>query len=204
MNPRESHFSPKLDDMPESDPQNQGENTGGENPSKPDAENKASLASLKEQLEAAAVERDENKNKWLRAEAELDNYRKRVHREAEELRKYQVLPLARELLPGLDNLGRALRAAETSKNIDDLLLGVNMVAKQLEDILSRHSVKPIDALGEPFDPNLHEALGQVPSPDYPPMTVAQELEKGYTLYDRVVRPTKVLVSSGPPEGLPAE
>src|SRR5688572_2571109 len=116
--------------MPESDPQNQGEPTGGENPSKPDAEIKTTLASLKEQLEAAALERDENKNKWLRAEAELDNYRKRVHREAEELRKYQVLPLARELLPGLDNLGRALRAAETSKNIDDLLLGVNMVAKQ--------------------------------------------------------------------------
>ena len=167
-------------------------------------ENPASLASLREQLEAATLERDENRNKWLRAEAELDNYRKRVQREAEELRKYQILPLASELLPGLDNLGRAIAAAETSKNIEDLLTGVSMVARQLEDILSRHAVKPIDAQGQPFDPNLHEALGQVPSADFPAMTVVQELEKGYTLHDRVVRPTKVFISSGPPEGLPAE
>jgi molecular chaperone GrpE len=188
------------DNMPESDPQNQG----GENASQPDAEKKATLASLQDQLEAAIAERDENRNKWLRAEAELDNYRKRVQREAEELRKYQVLSLARELLPGLDNLGRALAAAQSSKNIDDLLQGVSMVAKQFDDILSRHSVKPIEAVGKPFDPNLHEALGQVHSAEYPVMTVAQELEKGYTLHDRVVRPTKVFISSGPPDGLPGE
>lgn len=191
------------DNMPESDPKNQGDSTGGESAPKSDAELNAGIAFLKDQLEAALAERDESKNKWLRAEAELDNYRKRVQREAEELRKYQVLPLARELLPGLDNLGRALAAAETSKNMDDLLKGVSMVAKQLEDILSRHSIKPIEAQGQPFDPNLHEALGQVPS-ELPAMTVAQELEKGYILYDRVVRPTKVFISSGPPQGLPGE
>jgi molecular chaperone GrpE len=191
------------DNMPEFDPQNQGGQDSGENAARPEAEKAASIASLKDQLEAAIGERDENRNKWLRAEAELDNYRKRVQKEAEEFRKYQVLSLAREILPGLDNLGRALAAAESSKNIEDLLQGVSMVARQFEDILNRHSIKPIEALGKPFDPNLHEALGQVPS-EYPATTVAQELEKGYTLHDRVVRPTKVFISSGPPEGLPGE
>jgi molecular chaperone GrpE len=110
--------------------------------------------------------------------------------------------LARELLPVLDNLKRALAAAETSKNVEDLLQGVSMVAKQLEDMLTRHSLEAIESMGKPFDPNLHEALGQVPSADHPPMTVIQELERGYTLHDRVVRPTKVIVSTGPPENTP--
>jgi molecular chaperone GrpE len=83
--------------------------------------------------------------------------------------------------------------------VEDLLTGVSMVARQLEDILVRNSVQPIEALGQPFDPNLHEALGQMPSTDYPAMTVMQELERGYTLHDRVVRPSKVMISSGPPE-----
>jgi molecular chaperone GrpE len=190
MSAKENH--PNSDETPNPAAQDQG--------SPP--ENPASIASLKEQLEAATSERDENRNKWLRAEAELDNYRKRVQREAEELRKYQVLPLVRDLLPGLDNLGRAIAAAETSKNIDDLLTGVGMVAKQFEDILSRYAIKPIEAQGQSFDPNLHEALGQVPSSEYPAMTIVQELERGYTLHDRVVRPTKVIISSGPPDGLP--
>jgi molecular chaperone GrpE len=183
------------DDMSEPAPEEQNEDTGAENAPQP---NSMKDASLKEQMEAAIAERDENRNKWLRTEAELDNYRKRVQREAEENRRYQALPLARELLPALDNLGRALSAAETSKNVDDLLQGVQMVARQLEDVLRRHSIEPIEAVGQPFDPNLHEALQQVPSAEHPPMMVVQELERGYTLHDRVVRPTKVIVSSGPP------
>jgi molecular chaperone GrpE len=199
MSATESNINPKPDDMPESARDEHGEQTDAESSPQPEAANQTGNASLKEQLEAAIAERDENRNKWLRTEAELDNYRKRVQREAEELRRYQALPLARELLPGLDNLGRALAAAETSKNVEDLLTGVSMVARQLEDILVRNSVEPIEALGQPFDPNLHEALGQMPSSDYPAMTVVQELERGYTLHDRVVRPSKVMISSGPPE-----
>jgi molecular chaperone GrpE len=199
MSVTESNINPKPDDMPESARDEHGEQTDAESSPQPEAANQTGNASLKEQLEAAIAERDENRNKWLRTEAELDNYRKRVQREAEELRRYQALPLARELLPGLDNLGRALAAAETSKNVEDLLTGVSMVARQLEDILVRNSVEPIEALGQPFDPNLHEALGQMPSSDYPAMTVVQELERGYTLHDRVVRPSKVMISSGPPE-----
>ena len=193
MSKTEFNQNPESDETPESDAPEQVE-------TRPDSESSDERnPSFNDQFEAAISERDENRNKWLRTEAELDNYRKRVQREAEELRRYQALPLARELLPGLDNLRRALAAAESSKNIEDLLQGVRMVAKQFEDILSRHAVQPIEAVGEPFDPNLHEALQQIPSKEYPAMTVVEELERGYTLHDRVVRPSKVIVSSGPPE-----
>ncbi len=160
------------------------------------------VTSLKEQLEAAIAERDDLKNKWLRTEAELDNYRKRVQREMAEVYKYQVLPLTKELLPGMDNLGRAVAAAETSQNVEDVIKGVGMVAKQFDDILSKFGVVPIEAMGKAFDPNLHEALQQFPSADHPPMTILQEVERGYTLHDRVVRPSKVIISSLPPEPKP--
>lgn len=204
MNSTESNINPKPDDMPESAPEDHNEQeqtSDGEATSQPeDAKTEeAPNPSLKEQLEAAVAERDENRNKWLRSEADLDNYRKRVQREAEDLRKYQALSFVRDLLPGLDNLQRALAAAETSKNLDDLLKGLNMVAQQFEGILSQHSVQPIEAVGEPFDPNLHEAVQQIPSAEHPAMTVVQDLERGYVLHDRVVRPSKVIVSSGPPE-----
>src|SRR5277367_1401373 len=102
-------------------------------PSGSDAENDATAnLSLREQLEAARAERDTNYNLYLRAQAELQNYRKRAQKEADELRVYQSLPLARDLLPALDNLHRALAAAEATKNIDQLLEGIRMVVKQLE------------------------------------------------------------------------
>jgi molecular chaperone GrpE len=155
-------------------------------------------ASLREQLEAARAERDANRDKWLRAEAELDNYRKRVQREAEETRKYQALFLVRDLLPGLDNLKRAVDAAAKSQNVEELVKGVSMVAQQIESLLAAHGVEKIEALGRPFDPNLHEAVMQVPSAEYPAMTVVADYESGYRLHDRVVRPSKVAVSGGPP------
>jgi molecular chaperone GrpE len=116
----------------------------------------------------------------------------------EQSRQYQALPLARDLLPVLDNLRRALGAAEAAGNAAELVEGVNMVVKQFEDVLARHLVVPIEAVGQPFDAHLHEAVQQVPSPDHPPMTVVAEVERGYLLHDRVVRPAKVIVSSGPP------
>lgn len=155
--------------------------------------------SLREQLEAVRAERDANYNSYLRSEAELQNYRKRVQKEADELRLYQALPLARDLIPALDNLYRALSAAETSKNVDELVQGVRLVAKQIETALSRHHVVPIEAVGKPFDPNLHQAIQQIPTGDHPPLTVIQEAERGFTLKDRVVRPASVIVAQAPPE-----
>ena len=157
------------------------------------------LASLQEQLEATRSERDENYNLALRTQAELENYRKRVSREREEDARYRSLPLAKDLLPVLDNLRRAVQAANQTGNADDLIRGVEMVLKQYEDVLALHQVKPIAAEGETFDPNVHEALTQVPTTDKEPMTILQEVERGYTLHDRVLRPSKVIVAMALPQ-----
>jgi molecular chaperone GrpE len=161
-----------------------------------DGEATASI-SLMDQLEAARAERDANYDLYLRSQAELQNYRKRAQKEAEEMRQYQALPIARDLLPAFDNLHRALAAAEGSGNVKDLVNGVKLVAKQIEAALGRHDIVPIDSAGKPFDPNLHQAIQQVPTDEHPPMTVVQEVERGFTLKDRVVRPSTVIVSTAP-------
>ena len=112
----------------------------------------------------------------------------------------QALALIRDLLPALDNLTRAIDAADGPQHdADGLIEGVKMVKQQLHDTLARHSVVDIESVGQPFDPNLHEAIGHLPSSEQPAMTVLEEVEQGYKLHDRVVRPSKVIVSSGPPE-----
>ncbi|MBT6157470.1 MAG: nucleotide exchange factor GrpE [Planctomycetaceae bacterium] len=154
---------------------------------------------LEEQLAACRNESQEHYDQMLRARAELENVRKRAQKEQQEIRQFQSMSMIRDLLPTLDNLGRAIEAAGSSDSVDGLLQGVEMVRKQLADALARYSVKPIESVGKPFDPNLHEAVQQLPSADYPAMTVLQEVERGYTLHDRVVRPSKVIVSSEPPQ-----
>lgn len=149
---------------------------------------------LAEQLQAALAERDQYKDKWARAMADLDNFRKRIYREMDDERKYQSVPLLKSLLPVFDGLDRAVFAASQSKNFDDLLNGVQMTIKQIETALASQGAKPIVAVGQSFDPNLHEAISQAPSTDHPPMTVLQDVERGYTLHDRVIRPSKVIVT----------
>ena len=139
------------------------------------------------------------RDKYLRSQAEFDNYRKRTQKESEQARKYQALNLIRDLLPVVDNLQRALAAAETSDQISDLIAGVQIVSNQILKVLGRYHAKPIQAAGQPFDPNLHEAIQQLPDSDVPAQNVSQEVEQGYLLHDRVIRPSKVIVSSGPPE-----
>jgi molecular chaperone GrpE len=151
----------------------------------------------KEQLQAAITDRDKYKDHWARAMADLDNFRKRVYREMEDDRKFQSVPMLKSILPVFDGLDRAVFAAAQAKNFDDLLNGVLMTIKQFETALAGHGAKPIVAQGQPFDPNLHEAISQVPSTEYPPMTVLNDVERGYTLHDRVIRPSKVIVSVAP-------
>lgn len=160
----------------------------------------ADSPTLAEQLQAAMADRDQYKDKWARAMADLDNFRKRIYREMEDERKYQSLPLLKALLPVFDGLDRAVFAASQSKNFEDLLNGVQMTIKQIETALAGQGAKPIVAQGQPFDPHLHEAISQAPSADLPPMTVMNDVERGYTLQDRVIRPSKVIVSIAPPAG----
>ena len=149
---------------------------------------------LEEQLNAALVERDQFKDKWARALADLENYRRRVQREMEEDRKYAAMPMLKSLLPAFDGFDRALQAASISKNTDELVKGIQLTVKQLETALNGFGAKSIPAVGLPFDPNMHEAISQMPSAEHPPMTVLHDVERGYMLHDRVVRPSKVIVA----------
>jgi len=147
------------------------------------------------ELAALREERDDFKDQALRARAEFDNYRKRMARESERIRKTAAEGLMRSLLPILDNLERALSHVEDKS--DGLALGVEMVVKQFADVLGGQGLEPIPAKGEPFDPNVHEALTHQPSDEYPADTVMEEFQRGYRLGDFVLRPTQVVVSSGP-------
>jgi len=144
-------------------------------------------------------ERDQYFEQWKRTQAELDNFRKRAQREMELAVRYSDVGLIRDLLPALDNLTRSVQAAEQTGNVEELLQGLQMILSQFDQVLVSHSATPIKTVGEPFDPNLHEALQQIPTSEHPPMTVLQEIERGYLLHDRVIRPGKVLVASAPPQ-----
>jgi len=136
----------------------------------------------------------------LRCQAELENFRKRIHRQMEDERKYASMPLLRDLLPVVDNLQRALAAAESAKNTSGLLEGVQLVSQQLNTVLEKHHCTAIDAKGKLFDPHLHEAIALYPSEDQPQGTILEVTQVGYQLHDRVARHSQVLVSSGPPQG----
>lgn len=133
----------------------------------------------------------------LRSHAELENFRKRSQRELVEERRYAVVPLVRDLLPVVDNLERAMEAAQKSPDSSGLLEGVKMVASQLESVLKQHQCVRIETVGTPFDPNLHQALAQEPSDQYPAGTISRAPQSGYKLHDRVIRPAQVFVSTGP-------
>jgi molecular chaperone GrpE len=149
------------------------------------------------ELEKLRADLNEAGDRVLRAQAELENFRKRARREMEDERRYANLPLLRDLLPVVDNIGRAIAAAEKSQNGGTLLDGFKMVFQALEGTLARHDCKRIEALHQPFDPAFHEAISQQPSPDYPPHTVIMVVQEGYTLHERVVRPAQVIVSTTP-------
>ncbi len=152
---------------------------------------------LEAALKAAIAERDAMKDQALRFRAELDNYRKRTAREIERIRKSAAEGVVRDLLPVLDHLELALQHSVDSA--EGLAEGVSMVAKQFIEVLSRHGIKPIEALGAPFDPNVHEAVMQRDDPNAPEHTVIAEFQKGYLLGGQVLRPSKVVVSVGGPE-----
>jgi len=178
------------------------EATGGQTTGQ-EAEAAPAVDELSQQLQQALAERDAHHERWQRTLADWDNFRKRAAKEAEQERLYSLMPLIRDLLPGLDNLQRALQAAEQGGDIEQLVQGVQMVFQQFHDVLAKYHIEVIPAVGQPFDPNLHEAVQQMPSNEHPPMTVLHEVERGYRLHDRIVRPSKVIVSSAAPQA-PAE
>jgi len=148
-----------------------------------------------EKLRARAQERDQFLDLLKRTQADFDNYQKRNKREWEQERRYLHGDFAKGLLPVIDNLTRAVAAAQAAGEKGPLVQGVGMVQSQLLDLLRRQGVKPIDAVGQPFDPNLHQAVMQRPDPNSPPNTVLEVLEQGFMIHDRVLRPASVVVST---------
>ncbi|TMA18311.1 MAG: nucleotide exchange factor GrpE [Deltaproteobacteria bacterium] len=128
----------------------------------------------------------------LRTAAEFDNFRKRVQKEKDDLRKFAVESLLKDFLPVADNLERALDHAE-EHDLRQVIEGVRLVQKMLADSLGKHGIVAFSAVGQPFDPNVHEALMQEDS-DKPPGTVVSEMARGYKLHDRLVRPAAVVVA----------
>jgi molecular chaperone GrpE len=154
---------------------------------KPQAAGDDPAAKLRAELQAA-------KDRELRCHAELDNYRKRAARELEDRLRYANMSLLRDLLPVLDNVERAIEAAEKNADGAALLDGFKMVHQQLDEALKKHHCQRIEALHAPFDPNVHHAVMQQPSADHPANTVLMVTQNGYQLHDRVVRPSQVIVS----------
>jgi molecular chaperone GrpE len=160
-----------------------------------DSDLRAQVQSLQADLAAA-------EGRVLRAHAELENYRKRANRHLEDEKKYAPLPLLRDLLPVVDNLERAIQSADQEGGSARMLEGVKMVSQLLAMVLERHHCRQIEAQGAVFDPHVHEAIAQLPSEQVPPGTVIEVAQNGYQLYDRVVRPSQVVVSGRPAAARP--
>jgi len=156
------------------------------------------LEKLQVQLEEKTKEAEEKTDQWLRLRAELENFKKRVQKEKSDLIKFGNESLLKAMLPTLDNLARAIDHGRSAKENSSLLEGVEITQKQLFSILEKFGVKPIQAVGEIFDPEKHEAISQQES-DQEPSRVIAEVEKGYFFHDRLLRPAKVIVSKAKAE-----
>jgi molecular chaperone GrpE len=151
----------------------------------------ARLAALEAQLAATDKEKKDNWEKYLRAVADLENYRKRTKRDIDDAKSEAKTKVLKEILPVVDNLERAL--AHEGADAGAVLEGVRLVQRQFLTALERLEVTPVEAVGQPFDPNLHEAIGQEES-DAAPGTVVKLLQTGYKLGDRLLRPALVVVA----------
>ncbi len=156
--------------------------------------------SPEELIAAARKEASDNYDRYLRSVADLENYRKRAVRDREDAAHRAATRILEDLLPVLDNLGHALAATKLpTADVKSLAGGVEMVAQQLKSALAGHGLAEVAPVGKPFDPNLHEAISQQPSPDIPADHVAAVTRIGYTLNGRLVRAASVVVSTGAPE-----
>jgi molecular chaperone GrpE len=149
---------------------------------------------LNKKLEEMEKEKNELSDRLLRTMAEFENYRKRVAREKEDLIKYGNEKFAFDLLSVMDNFERSLEQAKASKEVEPVIEGIEMIQKQFVSALEKFHVKPFDSVGEPFDPERHEAMAQQEHDEYEENTVIEEYQKGYCLKEKLLRPARVIVS----------
>jgi len=156
------------------------------------------LTKLVNELETARAETSNNWNLYLRERADLENARKRHQRDKEDALRFANDRLLKEMIPVLDNLERAVEhAGQGDDGNQGLLEGVNMTINQFRKAMETFGVKPIIAIGADFDPNLHQAMGQIESAEQAPNTVVSEFQKGYLLHDRLLRPSLVILAKAP-------
>jgi len=150
-----------------------------------------------EAVAAAQTEVAKMREAMLRMQAETENTRKRLTRELERSRRLALERVLKDLLQVRDSLERGLEVDRESATVDSLLEGQALTLKMLDKVMQDHHLEQIDPAGEPFDPELHEAMTVLPSPEHAENTVLEVLQKGYRLHDRLIRPARVVVSSKP-------
>ncbi len=161
-------------------------------------------------IEALNAENTQLKDRVLRTLAEMENLRRRTEREVADAKTYGVTSFARDMLTVVDNLARALEhlpaeaSAAADPQIQSVIEGVELTARDLEAVLGRHGVKKLDPKGQKFDPNFHQAIFEAPDETLPAGTVSQVVQSGWTIGDRVLRPAMVGVSKGGPKAAPKE
>jgi molecular chaperone GrpE len=176
----------------------------GATPSTP-ADEKTEEARIAELVETLARESADYKDKHLRALAEMENMRKRTERQIADMRHYGIAAFANDVLAVADNMHRALEAAgpelrnSTDAGVKSFIEGVELTERDLLKSLEKHGVKKFDPLGERFDPNRHQAMYEVADPSLPAGTIAQVMQAGYTIGERVLRPALVAVAKGGPK-----
>ncbi len=161
----------------------------------PEAAEGENLATIQAELEKVREEREVLLDRLARLQAEFDNFRKRNAREQQDYRDYALAEMIKSLLPILDSFDRAL--SSESRNTPDFIAGIELINRQLHDALAKAGVRPIEAKGQPFDPSLHQAVQMVESDEVEDHHVLDELQRGYKLKERLLRPAMVRVATHP-------
>jgi molecular chaperone GrpE len=159
------------------------------------------LQALQQAHDAVVAERDELREQLLRRAADAENTRRRFQKERDELQKMAAKNVLRDMVGVLDDIDRAVQAAQGTQQegaLQSLLQGVQMVQRKFVQTLERHGVRPVDSMGQRFDPNLHEAISMQEDPSVPRNTVVQEFQRAYLLHDQLLRAAMVVVSEGGP------
>lgn len=175
--------------------------TASEDVKSADTSDSVQIPENDDRLKALEQEASEKHDRLLRLSADFENYKKRMNRQMDDLRKYANETLLKDLLYVVDNLERAVSTSgeKNGAPMDSCVLeGVQMTLSEITKLLTRNHVTPIEAIGKPFDPSFHEAVMQEVSPDHPENTVVKEFQRGYLIYDRLLRPAMVVVSKVKP------
>ncbi len=153
------------------------------------------LKVMEEKVESLKNEAAENHDRLLRLAAEFENYKKRSAREMNDFRKFANESFVKAMLPMVDSLDRAIESSSNDKHADSSVVeGVNMTLREILKVFEQYGIKPFESLGKTFDPSLHQAVMQEDDEAYPENTVSKELQKGYMIHDRLLRPAMVVVS----------